>query len=98
MKGFSASLGMQGGDARIAIIKSVPESIQLSKDLLHQIPWRTEASFHLEFLQGVLKANSCSSTGFKLQRQMANALVAVQSLAKAHGKCQFLVYRQVPTC
>ena len=40
MKGFSASLGR--GDARTEIIKSVPKSIQPSKDLSHQIPWSTE--------------------------------------------------------
>ena len=40
MKGFNASLDM--GDARIEIIKSVPKNIQISKDLSHQIPWRTE--------------------------------------------------------
>ena len=30
------------GDARIEIIKYVPKTIQLSKDLSHQIPWSTE--------------------------------------------------------
>ena len=37
MKGFSASLDRRG-NTRIEIIKSVPENIQLSKDLSHQIP------------------------------------------------------------
>ena len=41
MKGFSASLDRRG-DTRIEIIKSVPENIQLSKDLSHQILWSTE--------------------------------------------------------
>ena len=29
-------------DERIGIMKSVPENIQLSKDLFHQFPWSTE--------------------------------------------------------
>ena len=41
MKGFSASLDRRG-NTRIEIIKSVPENIQLSKDLSHQILWSTE--------------------------------------------------------
>ena len=37
MKGFSAFLGRRS--CKIGTMKSVPENIQLSKNLLHQLPW-----------------------------------------------------------
>ena len=63
----------------LCLPKSSPKSIQLSKDLSHQIPQST--SLHPELLQGLLKVNSYSSMKLNLlQRQMANAFV-VQLLA-----------------
>ena len=65
-------------------MKSVPENIWVSKDLFYQLRWNTECLiFYPEIPSG---------KGQQLQqhRQMANALVAVQSLANAIGKCQFV--------
>ena len=50
-------------------MQSVPENIQLSKDLFHQFPWSTERlALHSDSPSGVLKVSSCSSTGFNLLR------------------------------
>ena len=55
-------------NARIEIIKSVPKSIQLSKDLSHQIPWSTECLIPPWTLSRVVEVNSYSNMGFNLRR------------------------------
>ena len=66
------------GDARIQIMKSVPENIYLAKDLFYRFPGAQNAWVStLNSLPGTSKVNSCRSTGFNLRkmwRQMANAL------------------------
>ena len=58
------------GNAKIGTMKSVPENIQLSKDLFHQFPWSTEWLFlHLEFPLGYVKRSAAAAL-----QQMANAL------------------------
>ena len=85
MKGFSAFLDMRrckDWDHEI-----IPENISLSKDLLHQFPWSTECLiFYLELSSGRVKSQQPQQ-----HRQMANALVDVQLLANALGKCQLVV-------
>ena len=77
--------------AKIGILKSVPENIQLSKDLSHQIPCLRVPHSTLNSLRGV-KGQQQQHRVQSLQRQVANALVdIVQSLANALGKCQFVV-------
>ena len=67
-------------------MKSVPENIWLSKDLFYQLRWNAECLiFYPEIPSGNFKGQQLQQ-----HRQMANALVAVQSLANAIGKCQFV--------
>ena len=73
MNGFSASLDMRS--ARIEIIKSVSENIQLSKDLSNRFPGAQSASLHSELPQRVLKVNSYCSMGLSLQRGRWQSLV-----------------------
>lgn len=62
MKGFRASLDM--GNARIEIIiKSVPENIQLSNDLSHQIPWSTRCLTPLNSLIRFVKVKAIAASG-----------------------------------
>ena len=74
-------------------MKSVPENIELSKGLFHGFPWSTEClTLHPEFpSEGVegwqLRQHRVQSP----QRPMANALVVVQSVENALGKCQFII-------
>ena len=70
-------------------MKSVPEHTQISKELSHQFHWSTEClTLHSKLPSGSVKGQQLQQ-----HRQMANALVVVQSLANALGKCQFLVDR-----
>ena len=76
------------------IIKSIPENIQLSKDLSKTCPSRfpgaQSASLHPELPQGVLKVSSCSSTRFNVHRgrwQIPHCPV----IRNALGNCQFVV-------
>ena len=50
------------------IIKSVPENIQLSKDLSHQIPWSTGCLTPPWTPSRGVEVNSYSSMGFNLHR------------------------------
>ena len=82
-------------------MKSIPENILLSKELLHQFPWSTECLclFPELFLESVEVQQLQEHRVKSLQRQLANAyFVGVQSLANALGKGQFVVDRQVPIC
>ena len=73
-------------------MKSIPEKY-LSKDLFYQFPWSTEClapdpEFPSEGAEGwQLQQHRVQSP----QRPMAKALVVVQWLANALGKCQFVV-------
>ena len=70
-------------------MKSVPENICLSKDLFHQSPWSTKRlALHP---QGVLEVQLQQYRVQSPRRQTAKALVVVQSLANALGRCQFVV-------
>ena len=77
------------------IMKSIPEDIFLSKDLFHQILWSTEClTLHPEFPSGGVEGQQLQPHRVQsLQRQMANALAVVQSLANALGEWQFEVNR-----
>ena len=66
------------------IIKSVPKSIQLSKDLSHQIPWSTECFTPPWISLGVVEGQQCGSMGFNVCRvrwQMPLLLSHWQSLS-----------------
>ena len=66
---------------RTVIMKSVPDSIQPSKDLAHQIPWSTECLTLPWTPSGGVEGQQLQQHRVQpLQRQMANALV-VWSLA-----------------
>ena len=76
-------------------MKSVPENIYLSKGLFHQFPWSTEClTLHPAFPSVGTEGQQLQQHRVQsLQRQMANALLAVvQSLAML-WQCQFVVER-----
>ena len=74
-------------------MKSVPANTLLSRDPLHQLPWSTECPpVHPELPSGRVEGQRLQQRGVPPpQRRAAKARVAVQSLAKALGKCQFVV-------
>ena len=54
-------------------MKSIPENIQLSKDLFHRFPWSTEClTHHPEFTSGSVRGQQLQQ-----HRQMVNALADV---------------------
>ena len=76
-------------DARIGIMKSVPENTQLSKDLFTSFPGTPSASFSTQSaLQGGLKVNSCSSTGFNPRRGRCPWQVPVVDTIYLWSPCQ----------
>ena len=79
MKGFSAFLGMRRCkdlDHKISSLKYL--SIKICPT---RFPGTHSASLHPKLSQGLLKVNSCSSTGFSLHNyKVTNALI-VHSLA-----------------
>ena len=70
-------------------MKSVPKSIQVSKDLSHQIPWSTSVSLHSELPQGMLKVNSCSRTGL-ISIEADGKFPCCSVIGNAIGKCKFV--------
>ena len=70
-------------------MKSVPENTQLSKDLFTSFPGTPSASFSTQSaLQGGLKVNSCSSTGFNPRRGRCPWQVPVVDTIYLWSPCQ----------
>ena len=76
-------------DVRMEIIKPIPENIQLSKDLSHQIPWSTECLTPPWTPQEVLNVNSCSST---ISIEEDSQWLCCSLVGSAFGKCQFVAH------
>ena len=92
MKGFGAFLDMK----RCKDWDHEISSRKYLRPVLTSFPGaQSDSSFTLNYPQWESKVISCSSIGFNLCRQMANAFVAVVVLASANsqltGKCQFVV-------
>ena len=75
------------GDARIQIMKSVPENIYLAKDLFYQFSWSTKClSLHPELLSGHIQ-------GQQLQEHRIQSAENVEADGKCPWQCQFVVDR-----